>query len=145
MNFELLPHTADIKLRAYGKTKQELFRNALIGMFQVIGPHAPGCVVKDGLLVCPSLPEHHDVAIASPDEQALLVDFLSEALYLSDVYNQVYLDIYIHELTPTHIQATLYGVNITGFDVVEIKAVTYHELAFAQHDGIWQVDVVFDI
>lgn len=144
-DFEILPHTADIKVRIYGETKEELFRNALIGMFQAVGPRSPECSVVNERLMCPSLPVHHEVVVTSPDQEALLVDFLSEALYLSDVHNQAYLDAKIHTLTDTHIKATLLGVNITGFEVVEIKAVTYHELAIVQHNGMWQADIVFDI
>lgn len=143
--FEQLPHTADIKIRVYGKTKKELFRNALIGMFQVIRPLVAGCHVENDLVVCPSLPEHHDISLDSPDQEALLVDFLSEALYLSDVYNQAYLDADVHELTETHIKATVRGIVVMGFEVVEIKAVTYHELEIKKYTDEWQVDIVFDI
>ncbi len=144
-DFEQLPHTADIKLRVYGTTLEELFRNALIGMFQSIGPLAPGCTTKNERLICPDLPKRHDIEVQSPDCIALLVDFLSEALYLSDVYNEAYLDATIHELTETEIKATVHGVEVTGFEVVEIKAVTYHQLSINRVDGIWQTEIVFDI
>lgn len=144
-DFEELPHTADMKIRAYGKTKKELFCNSLIGMFQIIGPQAQGCRVEDERVICDKLPEKHEITVESPDEVALMVDFLSEALYLSDVHNEAYLDATIHELTETSIKATIYGVKITGFEVVEIKAVTYHELEIEKINNTWQVDIVFDI
>lgn len=143
--FELLPHTADIKIRVYGKTLAELFRNAVIGMFQAIRPIAPGCKIINDMVVCPALPEHHEVRVESIDTEALLVDFLSEILYLSDVNNEAYLDAIIHEVTNTKIKATVHGIKITGFEVVEIKAVTHHDLAVKQSKGIWQADIVFDI
>ncbi len=143
--FEQLPHTADIKIRVFGKTKEELFRHALIGMFQVIGPHAKGCTKKDDVLICSDLPKKHNVEVSSPDIESLLVDFLSDALWLSDVHNEAYLDVQIHELTNTYIKATIFGVEVTGFDVVEIKAVTYHDLYIQQVDGAWQAEIVFDI
>jgi len=145
IDFEVLPHTADIKIRVYGKSKQELFRNALIGMFQAIHPIAPGCAIENDRVVCVELPERHDIEVKASDTESLLVDFLSEALYLSDVYNQAYLDTIIHECTDTHIKATLCGVHVTGFEVVEIKAVTYHELEIKYENGVWQADLVFDI
>ena len=144
-DFEQLSHTADIKIRVYGNTLKELFRNALVGMFQSIGPRAPGCMVEDERLVCKSLPEKHTLDVESHDLESLLVDFLSEALYFSDVHNQAYLDAEIHEVDEKHIKATIYGVKITGFEVVELKAVTYSELEIKQVDGIWQADIVFDI
>lgn len=144
-DFELIPHTADMKLRVYGATMQELFKNALIGMFQSIGPHVPGCVKQHERVVCAQLPCVHEVEVTSPDREALLVDFLSEALYLSDVHNEAYLDAVIHELDDTHIKATIHGAKISGFDVVEIKAVTYHDLVIKQVDSAWVAEIVFDI
>ncbi len=145
MDFELIPHTADIKLRVYGKTLEDLFRNALIGMFQSIGPQIKGCILKNERVLCKELPFSHEINLDSIDQEALLVDFLSEALYLSDVYNEAYLDAKIHELSNSHIRATIYGAKVTGYEVVEIKAVTHHDLAIKQENGLWQTDIVFDI
>lgn len=144
-DFELIPHTADIQIRVYGATMNDLFRNALIGMFQAIGPQAAGCTRIGDRVQCPTLPEQHDIEVTSIDRTALLIDFLSQAVALSDIHNQAYLDVVIKELTDTHIKATVQGVNVQGFEVVEIKAVTYHDAHIRQIDGIWQVDIVFDI
>ena len=144
-DFEQLPHTADIKIRVYGATMEELFSHALIGMFTVVHPIAPGCSYVDERLVCPLLPERHEVNVQAIDRDALLVDFLSEALYLSDAHNEAYLEVTIHELDNKNISATLHGVKISGFEVVEIKAVTHHDLRIIEKDGVWQTDIVFDI
>lgn len=143
--FELLPHTADIKIRVYGATLADLFKSAVIGMFQAIRPIVPGCKIVNDMVVCKELPEHHDITVESIDKEALLIDFLSEVLYLSDVHNEAYLDATIHTITNTTIKATVRGVKIKGFEVVEIKAVTYHDLVIKQINGIWQADIVFDI
>lgn len=145
IDFEMLPHTADIKIRAYGVTKKELFRNALVGMFQSVQPITDVCRIENDRVVCDELPMTHDIVLKSADEESLLVDFLSEALYLSDVYDEAYFDADIHELTANVVKATVRGVHIRGFEVVEIKAVTYHELAITKNDDGWQVDIVFDI
>lgn len=144
-DFEQLPHTADIKLRVYGKTLKELFCNALNGMFQTVRPIAPDCVIKEDRVVCDSLTEKHEVHVTAIDRDALLVDFLSEALYLSDAHNEAYFDATIHELDNQNISATLHGVKIKGFEVVEIKAVTHHDLRIEQIDDVWCADIVFDI
>jgi SHS2 domain-containing protein len=144
-DFEQLPHTADIKIRVYGESLSILFCNALIGMFQSIGPQAPGCIKENQRLICSKLEIERAVTITSHDVEALLVDFLSEALYLSDVNNEAYLDAKVQEISSTQIKATIYGIKITGFEVVEIKAVTYHDLKVEQIDGVWQADIVFDI
>lgn len=144
-DFELIEHTADLKIRVYGASLQELFVNALKGMFQAIHPIAPSCNYQNDRLVCKELPKQHSIEISASDTESLLVDFLSEALYLSDRYNEAYLDLTIEKLTDTTMQAILFGVAIEGFDVVEIKAVTYHDLEIKKINSLWQVDIVFDI
>jgi len=144
-DFELIPHTADIKIRVYGKNLSDLFKNALMGMFQAIGPQAIGCKRVEDRLACNDLPEKRDIDVSSFDIESLLVDFLSEALYLSDIHNEAYLDAKIHEIDDKHINATLLGLKITGFDVVEVKAVTYHDLEVKKEGGFLMTDIVFDI
>jgi len=144
-DFEFLPHTADIKIRVYGKDLAQFFTHAVTGMFQAIGPQVPNCKKVHERVVCPELPEKREIEVESIDLESLLVDFLSEALYLSDIYDEAYLDADIHEVNEKHIKATLRGVKITGFEVVEVKAVTYHDLDVKKVDGLWQADIVFDI
>jgi SHS2 domain-containing protein len=144
-DFESISHTADIQLRVYGKTLELLFSHALVGMFQVIEPIVSGCTKKNGRLFCARLPERHEVALQAGDREQLLVDFLSQALALSDIHNEAYLSVIIHELDDTHIKATLQGIKVEGYERVEIKAVTYHNLQIRTVDGMLQVDIVFDI
>lgn len=143
--FEILPHTADLRLKIYGQTKEELFRHALLGMFSSIRPQALGCQEKNDEYICQELPEKRKVVVHSPDLNSLLVDFLSEALYLSDVHNEVYLDAEILRLTDQEIEAILKGVKIQGFEEVEIKAVTYHELNIQKVNDHYETNLVFDI
>lgn len=144
-DFELIDHTADLQIHVYGATLEDLFRHALCGMFQAIKPDIAGCEIKDDRIVCKELPRNHEINIESPDRDALLIDFLSQALYLSDVHNEAYLDVIIHALSDTMLHATLHGAPIKGFANVEIKAVTYHEVHIEMKDGVWQTDIVFDI
>lgn len=143
--FEQLPHTADIKIRVYGKTKEELFCNALYGMFTIVGPHAPQCRKQGEEIICDELPEQHKIEVKAPDCDALLVNFLSQALSLSDIYNQAYFDVDINELTDKELRGIVKGIQVTGFEVVELKAVTYHDLAIKYVNSLWQTDIVFDI
>lgn len=144
-DFELLPHTADIKIGVYGITIDALFCHALVGMFQAIGPQSAHCKLLNDRVVCDSLPIKREISITSYDRPSLLVDFLSEALYLSDANNEAYLDCKIDSIDAHHVEATVFGVAITGFDSVEIKAVTYNELIVKQVDGGWYAEIVFDI
>ena len=143
--YELVPHTADLKMFAYGVTFEELFRNALKGMFASIKPQSEHIIYEGDDPKVKKYSSERKVVVRSPDRELLLVDFLSECLYLSDVYNEAYLDARFSVLSEKELEATIYGVSITGFEVVEIKAVTYHELQFEQIEGIWRATLVFDI
>lgn len=146
VDFEVVPHTADLKIRVFGKTREELFANALIGMFQSTRPIAPECHYDEReRLVCPALPISRDIGVNSMDLESLLVDFLSDALYLSDVHNEAYLAVNIDALSDNGITAQVKGIAIKGFEESEIKGVTYHDLKIEQKDGLWQTEIVFDI
>lgn len=143
-DFIAIPHTADIQIRVFGKTVSELFCNALYGMFQVIEPRTDACELKEGRLVCQELPIKREVEVQAPDKEALLVDFLSEALFLSDINNEAYLDVEFGNFSETALRGVIKGIAIYGFNV-EIKAVTYHGMKIMQVDGVWQTDIVFDV
>jgi len=122
-----------------------LFKNAVIAMFQSIKPEVKECSYdQHGLLQCLSLPIKRPVKVAAATREELLVDFLSQALYLCDVHNEAYFDVNIKQLTDTHIIAVLHGIAVTGFEN-EIKAVTYHNLSIQQKSNEWYATLVFDI
>lgn len=131
--YEILPHTADLHIRAYGNTLPELFANMLTGMFEAIEP-----MVGDRKTV-------REISVQAHDRETLLIDFLSEALYLSDVHKEVYLNVEITDMSDTHIVCTLHGTGIRGFESGEIKAVTYHGLKVERRDGDWVAEVLFDL
>lgn len=145
IDFEQIPHTADIKIRVYGATLQELFVHALQGMFHSAHPIIVGASWVHDRIVCLSLDRIHTVTMSAPDREVLLVDFLSYALYLSDVHNEAYLDAQFFQLTETSLHAQLRGAQVQGFQGVELKAVTYHDLAIIYTNNRWQTDIVFDI
>ncbi|HEX2978281.1 MAG TPA: archease [Candidatus Babeliales bacterium] len=143
--FQVESHTADLKIRVFGSTYEELFKNALIGMFQSIGPSAPNCSQKNNLLVCNDLPISRELNVYGENLEDVLINFLSEALYLSDVHNEAYLDAVVYELSAQALKASLKGVPVSGFEI-EIKAVTYHECHITKMaDGRWTTELVFDI
>lgn len=136
--FEILGHTADLRLRVTGRTREELFRHALQGMAAVIrkeehaGKH-------------PAWSVHRDITVQSPDEDALLVDFLNEALYLTSVNRAAWRDINIWRLDEKRIEGELLGEAVATFDE-DIKAVTYHEAKIRRRsDGYLEATLIFDI
>lgn len=131
--YEILEHKADLKIRAFGKNKEELFLNMLLAMTENQRPEILPEKVK------------REIKISSPDLSSLLVDFLSEVLYLTQVNKEVYSEVNFKKFIDTEIEAELLGQKVESFGE-DIKAVTYHGLDVHQEkDGTWQATVLFDI
>ncbi len=135
MEYEVLPHTADLRIRAWGKTREELFRNSLLGMSSVMQPEV---VSRGGGDI------RRGVTLSSPDSAALLIDFLSEALALSQVNREVYTDVTFDELSGKSLQGTLIGLPVPEFEK-DIKAVTYHGVEIKETDDGFEATVIYDV
>ncbi|PIP24320.1 MAG: hypothetical protein COS25_02355 [Candidatus Nealsonbacteria bacterium CG02_land_8_20_14_3_00_37_10] len=131
--YEILEHKADLKIRAFGKDLKELFENAMIGMFESAKYEGGGRKIKK------------EIKVSSLDLLSLLVDFLSEALYQSQINKEIYNDIKFTKLIDTELEAELIGQKVERFGE-DIKAVTYHNLEIKQNKNkIWEGTVLFDI
>jgi SHS2 domain-containing protein len=132
--YKILEHKADLKIRAFGKDKKELFENVMIGM-----ENALRAEIKK------SKPKKRKIKVKSLDLETLLVDFLSEILYLNQTKREIYQKIKFKKLFGPEIEAEIFGKKVKNFGL-DIKAVTYHDLDIHQRkDGTWQATVLFDI
>jgi len=127
-------HTGDIKLKARGVTHQELFANAAKGMMVFLYGEE---------ILNKQTDQAQAVSITSSDPEALLVDWLSELLYLSNTHYRAYLRFHFSALDSTHLEAEVGSVEAEAVD--DIKAVTYHQLSIKQRDDHWEATIVFDI
>jgi SHS2 domain-containing protein len=133
--YEVLEHKADLKIRVFGKTKEELFENAMIGMFEA-AKYEKNLKSQISKL---------KIKINSVDLPSLLVDFLSEALYLVETEKLVFEKVEFKKFTENEIEANLFGKPLKRMGV-HIKGVTYHDLEVrAKKDGSWQATILFDI
>lgn len=132
--YQILPHTADVRLRVSAPDLNTLFEHALQGMFAILGPSA-----QEG-------PVEREVHVESADLTALLVDFLNEALSLALTRREAYVQVARFQIDPERHSLTtiLRGHRIEGFDD-EVKAVTYHEAELVQTERGWETMLVFDV
>jgi len=134
MNYEILEHTADLKIRVFGKTKEELFLNAVLAMGDGLRPKIKNQKSKI-----------KKIKIKSDNLETLLVDFLSEVLYLIQVNKEVYTDVKFKKFSDNRIEAELTGQKVERFGE-DIKAVTYHGLEICKKpDRTLQATILFDI
>jgi len=130
--YEILPHISDLKIRIFGRTKENIFQNALFAMSENMKPE----VSKKNT--------ERKVKIKSLDSATLLADFLNETLYLSQVKKEAYFNLKISKLTDTELEGEIAGEKVKRFGE-DIKAVTYHDLEVKQVADGWEAVIVFDI
>lgn len=135
--FEVLEHTADIGLRAYGNTLKEAFENAARGMFSLMVD--PATVNASKKLV---------VRAEADDAESLLAAWLNELLYLFDSQYILMKDFDIKKWDEKScLEAVAYGESIDlnkhQFEL-DIKACTYHKLQITRNK-LWTCQVIFDV
>ena len=134
--FDVIDHTADVGIIAYGSDLKEAFASAAYGMFSLIAD-------LDGVKEKVS----RKVDIRSMDQEALLVDWLNELLYLFDVKNIIFKRFEITVLSQNRLQARVYGEKVDASRhqlKTGIKAATYHMLKIEKNKRV-KIQFILDI
>ena len=135
--FEILDHTADIGIIAYGADFEELLSNAGLALFSLITDLGS---IQDRL--------HLNLDVRSEDRDSLLVDWLNELIYCFDSKHTLFNRFDIETMTHTALKATCYG---EGFDPNKhriktgVKAATYHMLRLDTDDNGYKAQIILDI
>jgi len=135
-DFEIVDHTADVGVIAYGADIKQAFANAARALFSLITELDD---VEEAL--------YRDIELAAPDEESLLVRWLNELIYLFDVENIIFKRFDIIKLDNTQLKARSYGEKVDSSKhklKIGVKAATYHMLKVDKDDG-FKVQVLFDI
>ena len=133
VRYEQIEHTADVGIRAYGRTASELFENAAAGMFSLIADLSAVQPVgeEEVRLQAESLPE-------------LLVRWLSEILFLHETQKVLFSEFHVRIRGRT-LEGRARGETIDKRRhelKLAIKAVTYHRLSVDVEKGV--AEVIFD-
>ena len=135
-DFEIVDHTADTGIIAYGKDIRELFINSARGMFSIIiSPEQVAEVTRQ------------DINVEAENQDELLVAWLNELLYLFDAENLVFARFEISDIGKTSMTATAFGetIDLNRHEIKSpIKAATYHLLKIEKND-MMKAQVIFDI
>ncbi len=133
--FEIIEHTADVGLVAYGSSLPEAFANAAYGMFSIIA----------GLKTVRCEESCH-LEISEDDPEALLFEWLNQLIYLFDVDSFIFKRFDIIDFRGNQLKAICHGEKYdpsrhhlkTG-----VKSATYHMLKVDDKKN--QIQVIFDI
>ena len=137
--YAFLPHTADGKFLAFGRTLEEAFGNAAL---------ATASIMWDWERIEPRV--RHFVHVAGLDREQLLVKFLTEVLYLFETKRFLLGRVDGLRIRPEFsgfaLEAVLGGEELSDRHELfgDVKAVTCHDLKIEECDG-FTVQVVVDL
>ena len=136
-SFELLEHTADLRVVGHGQDLAEALAWTATGMFSYIAD-----------LEAVERRETLRVSVSSTDQEALVVDWLNELLFRFEAEGFLPTEFHVSLAeSGTALKAKCKGepADWERHRIrAAVKAATYHRLQVS-HDGEWHVQVVLDI
>ena len=135
-DFEILDHTADVGIIAYGADLKQAFASAARALFSLITE------LDDVEEII-----HQDIKLTASDKESLLVGWLNELIYRFDTEGILFKRFDISQLSDTHLEARGYGEKADSSRhklKTGVKGATYHMLKVDKTDG-YRLQVLFDI
>ncbi len=130
--YEEVEHTADLALHVWGEEFYSLLDHSAQGMYHLLG-----------ITMNHKFPAEWTFKIEEGPKECMLVDFLSEVLYLC-VDKKCIFNEFIFSKFDGNLQ-----INATGFRMESmkrmIKAVTFHNLEFKETEFGLETTIVFDV
>jgi protein archease len=136
-DFRILEHTADVGFEAFGRSLKEAFENAARAMFHLIVEES-SVEPKEEVFI--------EITGISPPN--LLVNWLSELLYLHDAEQWLFRDFNLKTLDDHAARGYAWGEKFNRArhrTNLQIKAVTYHQLSVEKCGEGWRARVYVDI
>lgn len=137
LGYELVDHTADIGVRVWAPTAEELFEEAARALFS---------------LVCDPLHigerETVEVSLAAEGMDLLLAAWLNELLYVFEARKLVLSEFEVSELGEHSLRARVSGEPLDPSHHVVcggVKAATLHELSLKRRGDEWEGFVLLDV
>lgn len=134
-DYTIVEHTADVGIRARGTSLEAVFEQATYGLLDIIGARR-----GDG-------EEEVGLELEARDLGALLVDWLSEVLYLQDGRDAVIASVAVDEVRDGRIRGRV-ALAPRGDQIIEgtaVKAITYHQLRVEETSSGWEAEVYVDV
>jgi len=139
--FEFLEHTADVYIRAHGKTMEEAYENAALAMFEVMTDTDKITQMQEATL-----------EVEAEDQYALLYSWLEALLVKFETENMLYSKFQITNWAETD-ENFKFKAKILGekFDPqkhlqrVAVKAVTYHRMVIIRERDQVLLEFILDI
>jgi SHS2 domain-containing protein len=139
--FEFMEHTADVYVRAHGKTMEEAYENAALSMFETMTDSDKIAQTK-----------HETLEVEAEDQYALLYNWLEALLVKFETENMLYSKFQITNWKETaetfKFKATVWGEKYDPEkhpQKVGVKAVTYHLMVVIREVDRVLLEFILDI
>ncbi len=137
MPYELIDHTADIGIRVWAQTLEELFSEACGAMFEQITD-------PDKLTETQS----RNICVDGMDRTDLLINWLRACLMIWTAGQCLVKSAQMIKINATHAEARVFVQRFNPEQHVvstDIKAVTYHNADLVRTANGWEAAVIFDV
>lgn len=139
MKFQFLPHTADLKVNAFGKTIEEAFINSALALKEAIA---------EKVRVKPAIKK--EISVKGKDLDALLYNFLEEFIYLIDaddfLLNSIIKIKIFHDKEGFSLNASVAGDKASSHKFTnDVKAITYNEMFVKKAKDKFIIQFVLDV
>jgi SHS2 domain-containing protein len=131
-SYRFAEHGGEVEIELSAASEAGVFAAALAAFAELVAPDEAGEPVV-----------RHEIELADPDRALLLVDWLDELLFLSELEQFVPSRIDSMELGGGRLQATVAGYR--GRPRGLVKAVALHGLRLEEKGGAWNGRVVLDV
>ncbi|HKL25507.1 MAG TPA: archease [Desulfuromonadales bacterium] len=135
--FRLIEHTADIGLEAWGADPAQVFLQAALALKSIIVGNSP---VRGR--------DSRSMTLEGEDAGELLVAWLNEIIYASEVLEMLPAHFRIRALDDHRLQAEIEGEQLAPNRhrvAREVKAATYHQLLMEDTGDGWHARVYLDL
>ena len=135
VGYELVDHTADIGVRLWAPTAEEVFEQAALALFSLV---CDPLQIGDLVTV--------DVELEAESQDLLLAAWLNELLSIFEARKLVLFQFDIRELGERSLRARVVGEPL-GRHILcgGVKAATLHELSLERRDDGWEGFVLLDV
>jgi SHS2 domain-containing protein len=135
-DIEQIDISGDVGLRIRGKSIEELFENAAVGMVSLITDPSK---IKET--------EQREISLKVDNYESALVQWLNELVFLFDAYGftgRVFCVSFQGETFRATVSGGIFDPGRDGQKLL-LKAATYHNLSVRKTDSLWEATVIFDI
>jgi SHS2 domain-containing protein len=129
--YRWIDHTAEFELAVETSNEVDVFTESLAALGQLLGEDPRGEAAR------------HEISVSASDRATLLVEWLSELVFLAETEAFVPERAEHIALAADRVSATVAGRR--GNPPHLVKAVTYHRLEFRRDGELWKATVVLDV